>query len=107
MWTGYETGNPASGKRYWDPYVNTPSGSRTMAGKFGPDVYTDASTMAWIYDTYAMMHPGQNNRPVVTGKPIDLGGSLGRREGFADMGQTIAAHLGLGALDHGAACEMT
>lgn len=43
-----------------------------------PDVYTDAQTMAWIYDTYAMMHPGQNNLPVVTGKPLDLGGSLGR-----------------------------
>jgi len=31
--------------------------------------------------------------------------SLGRREGFADMGQTIARHLGLGALGHGRACE--
>lgn len=30
---------------------------------------------------------------------------LGRRESFADMGQTIARHLGLGALDHGRACE--
>ena len=36
--------------------------------------------MAWIYDTYDNMHPGRNNRPVVTGKPIDLGGSLGRRD---------------------------
>ena len=43
-----------------------------------PDLYTDAQTMAWIYDTYAMMHPGQNNLPVVTGKPLDLGGSPGR-----------------------------
>jgi glutamate dehydrogenase/leucine dehydrogenase len=43
-----------------------------------PDLYTDAQTMAWIYDTYSMMHPGQNNLPVVTGKPIGLGGSLGR-----------------------------
>lgn len=43
-----------------------------------PDMYTDAQTMAWIYDTYSMMHPGQNNLPVVTGKPVDLGGSLGR-----------------------------
>jgi len=43
-----------------------------------PDVYTDATTMAWIYDTYDMMHKGQNNLPVVTGKPIELGGSLGR-----------------------------
>src|SRR5207253_748989 len=48
-----------------------------------PDVYTDARTMAWIYDTYAMMHPGRNNLPVVTGKPVDIGGSLGRHEATA------------------------
>ena len=46
-----------------------------------PDVYTDAQTMAWIYDTYAMMHPGRNNLPVVTGKPLDMGGSHGRQRG--------------------------
>jgi glutamate dehydrogenase (NAD(P)+) len=45
-----------------------------------PDIYTDAETMAWIYDTYSVMHPGSNNLPVVTGKPIDMGGSLGRAE---------------------------
>ncbi len=48
-----------------------------------PDLYTDEQTMAWIYDTYDMMHPGRNNLPVVTGKPIDIGGSLGRREATA------------------------
>src|SRR5262249_1410638 len=48
-----------------------------------PDVYTDARTMAWIYDTYAMMHPGRNNLPVVTGKPLDIGGSHGRHEATA------------------------
>src|SRR5262249_25661728 len=48
-----------------------------------PDVYTNAQTMAWIYDTYAMMHPGRNNLPVVTGKPLDLGGSHGRHEATA------------------------
>jgi glutamate dehydrogenase (NAD(P)+) len=45
-----------------------------------PDIYTDAETMAWIYDTYSMLHPGENNLPVVTGKPVDIGGSLGRAE---------------------------
>src|SRR5262249_52471764 len=34
-------------------------------------------------DTYAMMHPGRNNLPVVTGKPLDLGGSHGRNEATA------------------------
>lgn len=41
MWTGFETGNPPSDKRYHDPYINTPEeGSRTYAGQFGPDIYT-------------------------------------------------------------------
>jgi glutamate dehydrogenase (NAD(P)+) len=48
-----------------------------------PDVNTTAETMAWIYDTYDMMHPGKNNRPVVTGKPVSMGGSLGRNEATA------------------------
>ncbi len=48
-----------------------------------PDVYTDSHTMAWIYDTYAMMHPGRNNLGVVTGKPLDIGGSFGRNEATA------------------------
>jgi glutamate dehydrogenase (NAD(P)+) len=48
-----------------------------------PDMYTNAQTMAWIYDTYAMMHPGRNNLPVVTGKPLDIGGSHGRHEATA------------------------
>ena len=45
-----------------------------------PDMYTDAQTMAWIYDTYDSLHPGRNNKPVVTGKPLELGGSPGRHE---------------------------
>jgi glutamate dehydrogenase (NAD(P)+) len=45
-----------------------------------PDMYTNQQTMAWIFDTYDGLHPGRNNRPVVTGKPVDVGGSLGRNE---------------------------
>ena len=41
MWTGYETGNPPSGKRYWDPYVHTNQGSKTYQGRFGTDVFVD------------------------------------------------------------------
>ena len=55
------------------PYTDVPA----------PDVNTNAETMAWIYDTYQMMHPGQNSLPIVTGKPVDIGGSLGRREATA------------------------
>jgi len=41
MWTGYETNNPPSAKRYWDPYIHTKAGSRTYKGKFGTDVFAD------------------------------------------------------------------
>jgi glutamate dehydrogenase (NAD(P)+) len=47
-----------------------------------PDVYTDAQVMAWIMDTYSMTR-GHSVPGVVTGKPIFLGGSLGRREATA------------------------
>jgi glutamate dehydrogenase/leucine dehydrogenase len=42
-----------------------------------PDVYTNSQTMAWIMDTYSII-TGQASPGVITGKPISLGGSLGR-----------------------------
>jgi glutamate dehydrogenase (NAD(P)+) len=47
-----------------------------------PDVNTNAQTMAWIMDTYSM-HNGYTISGVVTGKPIAVGGSLGRNEATA------------------------
>ncbi|HEY9127894.1 MAG TPA: Glu/Leu/Phe/Val dehydrogenase [Acidobacteriaceae bacterium] len=44
-----------------------------------PDVNTNEQTMAWIMDTYSM-HMRQTVTSVVTGKPINIGGSRGRRE---------------------------
>jgi glutamate dehydrogenase (NAD(P)+) len=44
-----------------------------------PDVNTNDRTMAWIMDTYSM-HVGRATTAVVTGKPMELGGSLGRKE---------------------------
>ncbi len=44
-----------------------------------PDVNTDEQVMAWVMDTYSM-HTRQTSTAVVTGKPIGLGGSRGRRE---------------------------
>src|SRR5450432_3729983 len=44
-----------------------------------PDVNTNEQTMAWIMDTYSM-HARQTVTAVVTGKPINIGGSRGRRE---------------------------
>ena len=62
-----------------------------------PDVNTNEQTMAWIMDTYSM-HVGHTETAVVTGKPLELGGSLGRREATG-RGVTICAcesaqHLG-------------
>ncbi len=47
-----------------------------------PDVGTDESVMAWIFDTYSM-NKGHSVLGVVTGKPLAIGGSLGRREATA------------------------
>jgi glutamate dehydrogenase (NAD(P)+) len=47
-----------------------------------PDVGTDARVMAWIFDTYSM-NKGHSVLGVVTGKPIEIGGSLGREEATA------------------------
>tara|TARA_B100001971_G_C18267904_1_gene595864 strand:- start:13385 stop:14644 length:1260 start_codon:yes stop_codon:yes gene_type:complete len=44
-----------------------------------PDIGTDRQTMAWIMDTYSQIH-GYASHGVVTGKPISVGGSLGREE---------------------------
>ena len=47
-----------------------------------PDVGTDASVMAWIFDTFSM-NKGYSVLGVVTGKPLPIGGSLGREEATA------------------------
>ena len=39
VWTGRESGNPASEQRYWDPYIHTRSGSNIHYLAYGPDVY--------------------------------------------------------------------
>ena len=62
-----------------------------------PDVNTNEQTMAWIMDTYSM-HVGHTETAVVTGKPLELGGSLGRREatgrGVMICASESAKHLG-------------
>jgi len=61
-----------------------------------PDVYTNSQVMAWIMDTYSMTK-GYPVSGVVTGKPIALGGSLGRNEatgrGVFYTVQSAAEHL--------------
>ncbi|HZZ05269.1 Glu/Leu/Phe/Val dehydrogenase [Paraburkholderia sp.] len=62
-----------------------------------PDVNTNEQIMAWMMDTYSM-NQGQTATGVVTGKPITLGGSLGRREatgrGVFVVGSEAARRIG-------------
>jgi len=62
-----------------------------------PDVNTNEQIMAWVMDTYSM-HVGHTSTAVVTGKPLELGGSLGRREatgrGVMICTRESATHLG-------------
>src|SRR5688572_9820119 len=62
-----------------------------------PDVNTNDQIMAWVMDTYSM-HVGHTSTAVVTGKPVEMGGSLGRREatgrGVMIVVREAAKHLG-------------
>src|SRR3954464_2137288 len=63
-----------------------------------PDVNTDSQVMAWVMDTYSM-HVGHTTTSVVTGKPVEMGGSLGRREatgrGVMSATRESAKHIGI------------
>jgi glutamate dehydrogenase (NAD(P)+) len=63
-----------------------------------PDVNTNDQIMAWVMDTYSM-HVGHTTTSVVTGKPVELGGSLGRREatgrGVMIATREAAKHVGI------------
>ena len=63
-----------------------------------PDVNTNERVMAWVMDTYSM-HVGRTENAVVTGKPVEMGGSLGRKEatgrGVMLMTREALAHLGI------------
>jgi len=63
-----------------------------------PDMYTDGQTMAWIMDTYSQFK-GYLVPEIVTGKPIEVGGSLGRTEatgrGVAICAREAVKHLGM------------
>ena len=67
-----------------------------------PDVNTNERVMAWVMDTYSM-HVGHTVTGVVTGKPVEMGGSLGRREatgrGVTFMVKEALSHLGMSPQD--------
>ncbi len=57
-----------------------------------PDVYTNSMIMGWMADEYAQI-VGQTEPAVITGKPIALGGSLGRGDATARGGYYLVCHL--------------
>ncbi|HEY7232851.1 MAG TPA: Glu/Leu/Phe/Val dehydrogenase [Gemmatimonadaceae bacterium] len=63
-----------------------------------PDVNTNERVMAWVMDTYSM-HVRHTVTAVVTGKPVEMGGSLGRREatgrGCMIVTKEALKHLGM------------
>src|SRR5215204_2469549 len=66
-------------RRYTSEIINEIGPERDIPA---PDVGTDARVMAWIFDTYSM-NKGHSVLGVVTGKPLAIGGSLGREEATA------------------------
>src|SRR5215212_6478451 len=66
-------------RRYTTEIINEIGPERDIPA---PDVGTNAQVMAWIFDTYSM-NKGHSVLGVVTGKPLHIGGSLGREEATA------------------------
>jgi glutamate dehydrogenase (NAD(P)+) len=69
-------------RRYTSEIINDIGPERDIPA---PDVGTDGRVMAWIFDTYSM-NKGHSVLGVVTGKPLSIGGSLGREEATARGG---------------------
>ncbi|NVM44788.1 MAG: Glu/Leu/Phe/Val dehydrogenase [Candidatus Lokiarchaeota archaeon] len=63
-------------RRYTMEIINMIGPDKDVAA---PDMYTDSRIMAWMMDTYSMQK-GRTIPGVVTGKPIEIGGSIGRTE---------------------------
>src|SRR6478736_161461 len=114
VFTGYRvqyniTLGPAKGGIRYHPNVSLDEVTRRYIAEIvdaigpekdvpAPDVNTNDQIMAWVMDTYSM-HVGHTSTAVVTGKPIEMGGSLGRREatgrGVMIVTREAAKHLGL------------
>ncbi len=81
-------------RRYTSEIINDIGPERDIPA---PDVGTDGRVMAWIFDTYSM-NKGHSVLGVVTGKPLSIGGSLGREEATARGGlyciQALATKMG-------------
>ncbi|MGH3076758.1 MAG: Glu/Leu/Phe/Val family dehydrogenase, partial [Gaiellaceae bacterium] len=92
-------------RRYTSEIINDIGPERDIPA---PDVGTDGRVMAWIFDTYSM-NKGHSVLGVVTGKPLSLGGSLGREEATARGSmyciQALAGKLGERIADYSVAIQ--
>ncbi|HUT09220.1 MAG TPA: sulfatase-like hydrolase/transferase [Thermoguttaceae bacterium] len=101
MWTGYESGNPPSANRYWDPYIHTNDGSKTCKGRFGTDVFVEflvdfmtrhKDRPMMLYFPMALTHSPLTNTPL----DPDASGNVERHKAmvrYTDqaVGQLVAA----------------
>ena len=76
-------------RRYTMEIINMIGPDKDVAA---PDMYTDSRTMAWMMDTYSMQK-GRTIPGVVTGKPIEIGGSIGRTDAPGTGMVYILRHL--------------
>ncbi|NMA99385.1 MAG: Glu/Leu/Phe/Val dehydrogenase [Phyllobacteriaceae bacterium] len=76
-------------RAYVQAFANTIGPDRDIPA---PDVYTNAMIMGWMSDEYNQI-TGQVTPAVITGKPIALGGSLGRNDATARGGFYLVRHL--------------
>jgi glutamate dehydrogenase (NAD(P)+) len=92
-------------RRYTSEIINDIGPERDIPA---PDVGTDGRVMAWIFDTFSM-NKGHSVLGVVTGKPLSLGGSLGREEATARGSlyciQALAGKLGERVSDYTVAIQ--
>jgi len=92
-------------RRYTSEIINDIGPERDIPA---PDVGTDGRVMAWVFDTYSM-NKGHSVLGVVTGKPLSLGGSLGRDEATARGSlyciQALAGKLGERVADYRVAIQ--
>jgi glutamate dehydrogenase (NAD(P)+) len=92
-------------RRYTSEIINDIGPERDIPA---PDVGTDGRVMAWMFDTFSM-NKGHSVLGVVTGKPLSLGGSLGREEATARGSlyctQALAGKLGERIADYSVAIQ--
>jgi len=98
MWTGYETGVPASAERYWDPYIHTKSGSRTYQSQFGEDVFSSfildfiekKKDQPWFaYYAMNLPHGPKTTTPL---KP-EIGSEMGKHRAMVEYADYILARM--------------